>query len=685
MSHLSEYYLHCSVHRWHALHRLSRPLLIVALLLLSLGLTVTAYGAVPGFNPYDATQGSVWLQAAGQSHYEEALQLDTDVTFDVSGPIARAVVKQRFRNNETDWAEGLYVFPLPEGAAVDHFRLRIGDQVIEGQVKERIEAKRTYERAKSEGKRAGLMQQQRPNIFTTSLANIAPGEELLIEIEYQQSLEYRDGVYRLRFPLVVGPRFSKGAVAGDIGSDVTRYRVPRDHHDMINPVHIQVALDAGIPAERPESLYHPVQIKMFNDHQYLVSLDTGQVPADHDFELTWRPTLGQFPRPAVFQEQEDGSTYTLLTVFPPDLAALGQQLLPRDLVFVIDVSGSMEGASMDQAKRALNLALARLTPNDRFNVIWFNNRVGSLYPAVRLATGEAIRGARHYVGKLEADGGTEMLPAIVKALNVQPDPSRLRQVIFLTDGDVSDERALFDAITDHLGKTRLFTIGIGSAPNGYFMRKAARAGRGTFTYIGDSREVQQKMDHLLEKLEMPALVDIRLDMPDAYDEVFPDPIPDLYAGETVSMVLRSESPPVAATMSGFYGESPWEITLPLTEVEQSRGIRVAWAREKLDHLMEAHHDADDEGVRDTVRRDVIETAIEHHLMSPFTSFVAVDVTPARAGAVLRTHSVKSALPQGWTPVSIGLPQTATASLRHFMVGFMVLLIAIASAAWRKRS
>ena len=679
-------------------HCLARLLVIITLHAGFALHTGTARGAGQ-VSPYDSEHGSVWLRVDGSESYREALQLETDVGFQVSGLIARATVRQQFRNDSDTWAEGLYVFPLPDDAAVDHFRLRIGERVIEGQVMERAAAKKTYEQAKQAGKRTGLVEQQRPNVFTTSLANIAPGETLVVEIEYQQTLVYREGVYRLRFPMVVGPRYRSPPTKRPEGAGVPEADAPAVQTSTalpgidVSPVSIRIDLDAGMALADITSAYHAIDIEQQSGGAYSVRLADQQVPADRDFELAWRPVLDTQPRAVLFQEQMDGEAYAMLSVFPPDLLALGKINLPRDVIFVIDVSGSMHGASLEQARGALLLALARLPPQDRFNLIWFNNQSGALYPDAQPADYQNIQHAMRFVERLEADGGTEMLPALRRALDARQDPGRLRQVVFLTDGAVEDEAALFEVIRTRLGDTRLFTVGIGSAPNAYFMRKAARAGRGTFTFIGDGQEVQEKIEGLLRRLESPALVDIQVEVAGAAVEAFPDPVPDLYLGEPVSVLIRGHDPGAEVVIRGAYGKVPWERTVALREGREHDGIRVAWAREKIASLMEQRREAGDVAARDALQAGIVETALTHHLTSRFTSLVAVDVTPVRAGGLLQTHHKQANLPRGWHPgfannaatAHIGMPRTATSATLHMLLASLLLLLAGLGDAWWRRS
>ena len=657
-------------------------------------LTEYAYASMGEPEPIKSTRGSVWLLTDNGS-YVNALLMETDVKFDVSGVIARATVKQHFRNTGSVWAEGIYVFPLPENAAVDHFILHVGTRQIEGQIQERSLAKKTYQAAKNEGRQAGLVEQQRANVFTTSLANIAPGEEITVEIEYQQTLDYKDGSYRLRFPMVMGPRFNAINNSSDQhlnDTDVSTVIA----ETRVNPVYLHVSLDAGVPLEKLESTYHDIDIKQTDTHRYSIALVAEKVFADRDFELVWSPELSHQPQSLVFNEQHQGYEYVLLSLLPPRLDSLGQQLLPRDVVFILDVSGSMSGTSIEQARASLIQALDRLKPQESFNIIWFNDRTERLYPRTMPATDDNIRYASRIVGKLQADGGTVMQPALALALSDQPGPSRVRQIIFLTDGNVDNEQELFGLIKKHLGDNRLFTIGIGSAPNSYFMRKAARAGRGTFTHIGNIDEVQQKTNALLAKLEYPALVNIDMSIEGQEVEAFPDPISDLYLGEPLTVLIRGRQLGNIITLYGDFGESSWQQKIELVDGMDHPGISTAWARNKIESLLEQHHDSTTAEQRNELKNQIVQTSIDHHLVSRFASLVAVDVTPVNSSGLLYSEKLKTNLPHGWKTghnkqpatqqmlmAQLNLPQTSTAASLHLIIASMLFALAMVCYLLRK--
>jgi Ca-activated chloride channel family protein len=670
----------------------------LALLLgVAMGLLLTAAAvALPAqeqeMGPDRATSGRLLMRRSGEEPWVMAPTLATEVSFRVAGVVARASVRQRFRNATDEWVEGVYVFPLPETAAVDHLLMRVGDRTIEGQIREREQAKAEYQQARDEGRKATLVEQERPNIFTTSVANLGPGEELVVEIDFQQTLSFDEGEVRLRFPLVVGPRYIPGqeivagieglgwAVNTDAVPDASRITPPvlPPGEAPRNPVAIEVDLDAGFPVRQLVSRYHAVVSAPKGEGRYLVRLRDELSPADRDFELAWTPEPGTMPRGALFREERGGSTYALVTLFPPVGPEVEAARLPREVVYVIDASGSMNGLSIEQARKALLLAIDRLRPTDRFNVIQFNNDTESLWDETRPATPESRAEARGWVGRLQAQGGTEMAGALEAALVGSDDPPLVRQVVFLTDGSVGNEDHLFGIIRERLGDTRLFTVGIGSAPNGHFMTKAAEFGHGTFTYVGDVREVEEKMGRLFAVLESPVLTDVEIAWPAGVAvETWPSRLPDLYLGEPVVVSARLEGPADQVAIHGRRASGAWTTAMGLSEGRRGEGAAVLWARRKVESLLDSLHEGADP---DEVRKGVVALGLEHHLVTKHTSLVAVDVTPSRPGeAALQSGAVPTNLPSGWVYESVfgQLPQTATAAPLHTLVAVLSLLAAAA--------
>jgi Ca-activated chloride channel family protein len=661
----------------------------VSLALLCAALLIAS--AADAATPQTPSSGTLLLQGTGEP--VAAPLLATDVAIDVAGIVARTRVTQRFVNPSGDWREAVYVFPLPEDAAVDHLDIRIGTRRIVGVIRERGAARKAYEEAKQSGRKAALVDQERPNLFTTRAAAIGPGEEVEVSIEYQQALRFADGAFSLAFPLAITPRYIPGTPLAlpladggrlpdtDEVDDASRITPPVVHprHGKVNPVTLAVHVAAGVPLGRIESRHHAARVTEAPGYRYTVTLD-GPVPADRDFVLVWVPEAGSAPAAAVFGETHEGRGYALAMLIPtvPDVAL---PRVAREITFVVDTSGSMSGNSIVQAKAALMAALGRLQPGDRFNVIEFNSHARALFAAPLPVDPATLGRARSFVSALRADGGTEMREALVLALAPgEAPPGLVRQVVFLTDGAVGNEDALFALIRERLGTRRLFTVGIGSAPNGHFMRKAAQFGRGTHTSIGNVDEVQARMGELFRKLESPVLTDVAIDWP-AGTEAWPRVLPDLHAGEPLVAVAALPALDGEVVVRGRFAGRPWSARLPLAAAAGHEGVHGLWARAKIDALADAQvagANADD------VRAEIVRVALAHHLVSRYTSLVAVDATPTMPAGI---EAVRTALPgnlphgQEYEAIVGALPQTATPAARHLAMALLALAAALLTLGW----
>lgn len=648
----------------------------------------------------DVESGTLLLNSTEPGKYVPAPLLATDVQIDVTGLIARTRVTQHFVNPGDGWVEGKYVFPLPEDSAVDTLKMVIGERVIEGRIKEKEEARRVYEEARDSGQKASLVEQQRPNVFTNSVANIGPNETIIIQIEYQQTARRDGDAFSLRFPMVVAPRYIPQNVdpqlvdfqPGEGGWGTVIPQEPKDqleqppvqHPDRgaINPVSLSVTLDAGFPLGDVASSHHAITLTRDGDDARKVSLHLANdvVPANKDFELVWKPAGMKAPTAALFNERV-GDEYYLLVMLAPPSGDMLPEAKPREAILVIDNSGSMAGPSMAQAKESLLFALDRLTPRDTFNVIRFDHTMEMLFPSAVPAHGENLDVARKFVRSLNAEGGTEMLPALRAALrdrNVK-DGSRVRQIVFLTDGAISNETELFTEITSNLGRSRLFAVGIGSAPNSYFMTRAAEAGRGTFTHIGSEEQVTARMSELFEKLENPIMTNITATWPDGRTtESWPDPIPDLYKGEPIILSARMPQLSGTFTLKGEVAGKPWKVHMPVRAGETRPGIGKLWARRKIEQLEADARIAGDWNAND---EEILQVALEHHLVSRRTSLVAIDVTPSRPdGEKLTPKEMPVNLPDGWDYEKVFGPLTGQkASHASFAAGSTPLALAAAPA------
>lgn len=674
-------------------------LIVVGLFLLAQGIAVILVAFVallvsfePGWSatteqasllrPGDARSGTLLLKQDGAT--TEAIRLGIDVDVTVSGPTLRARVTQVFRNPTKDWGEATYVYPLPTDGAVDTLKMVVGDRIIVGDIKERQQARVIYEEARRAGQKAALTEQERPNIFTNSVANIGPGETVLVQIEYQEPVHQSGNEYSLRLPLVVGPRYNPapivqsadfrkdgsgwGATSSDPVPDRDRISpsvLDPAQNAPVNPTSITVRLKAGFALGEVRSHHHGVKIESPDNATRIVTLTEGAVPADRDFELTWKPAAEKAPSVGLFREHVGDADYLLAFVTPPSVDQATQKPLPREIVFVIDNSGSMGGTSIVQAKASLTYALSRLLPADRFNVIRFDDTMDMLFPASVPADAAHVDEATSFVSALQARGGTEMVPAMRAALTDKlGDTGMVRQVVFLTDGAIGNEQQLFETITAMRGRSRVFMVGIGSAPNTHLMTRAAELGRGAFTHIGSVEQVEGRMRGLFAKLENPAVTALTATFSEAKADVTPAIIPDVYRDEPLVLAAKLDKLAGSLEIRGRVGDRPWSVTLPLEHAAEGKGLSKLWAKRKI---------ADAEVAR-TLRamtpeesdKAILALALDHQIVTRLTSLVAVDKTPSRPdGEQLKLNELPINLPSGWDFEKVfGERQQVPAQLRE---------------------
>ena len=606
-----------------------------------------------------------------------ALELSTEVRTDVIGLLARTVVGQRFRNPTSDWVEGRYQFPLPDGTAVEALRIEIGDRRIEGEIRSRADARAQFERARRTGRTAGLVEQHRPSLFTSEVTNIGPGEDVVVEIEFGHRVEYRHGRFSLRLPMIVLPRYSNRGGPGETDPgpfDALRLpEAPRYAESPPHPLALTVDLHPGPELATLDSLHHDVDLVPGDDGGWTIELAEPRPVVDRDFELEW--TLMERDRltGALYLDEHRERTHALLMLVPPAGGMPVQRR--RELILVIDASGSMQGEAIDQARAALHTALERLQPGDRFNIIAFSTAATPLFDRPRPVGPGTLADGRAFIDGLVADGGTEMDAALRLALNDPPDDGGLRQVVFATDGAIAREQAVLDRVRTDLGDSRLFTIGIGHGVNMPFLRALARRGRGTHTRVDDPRRLARTLSELMEQLERPALERLSLDWPVA-DEAWPVLLPDLYAGEALMVVTRLDAPVDAlegrfvhlrGERAGRSVHQRWSLD-PLLVAD---GVAREWARRRVEGVLDfARDDPDAEGLR----AHALQTALDYQVLTPLTSLVAVDRTPRRsADAALESAETRHHRPHGRM---VALPQTATPATRSISAGLIAFALAI---------
>lgn len=614
--------------------------------------------------------------------FRQALPVDIEADIKVSGLIAYSEIKQVFINPHHIELEGIYQFPLPSDAAVNYMEIKIGDRVIEGTIKEKHEAKQIYAKAKRQGKKASLVEQQRPNLFTNKVANIPPFSQVVVTLRLITPIKFDQGEFSLSLPLAMTERYRPQEFASspaELDSTILPVFARSEIKAAQGKANINVKLDAGLPVTGIQSISHGIIIKTLNNEQskFQVTLDSKQSVADRQFVLNWRLPEQNVPAIASFTEQVGDEYFTLLTFFP----AQGQDevaVMPRDVVFVIDTSGSMQGDSLIQAKASLKHALTLLTKQDSFNIIEFNSHYTSLFRQNRMVSPESIADAQTFVERLQANGGTEMYQPLAQALMMQQSleqiQTAIKQIVFITDGAVSNEFELMQLLENKANNHRLFTVGIGRAPNGYFMRKAAQFGRGSYVFIHNSGDVLTKMSNLMEKISQPAVSNIELMFDQQVHqelEVFPKKLPDLYVGEPLQVAIKSKLPIASLQVIGEMSNKPWYQQLLVENADDSLGVSTMWARRKVESLLDGL--VLGEPV-EQVKQKVIKTSIAHQIISPYTSFVAVEKQPEPALIIAKNQPARLV-----EAMQVALPQTALGWKMQLIIGFGLLCLFYISA------
>jgi len=658
-------------------------------------LTAISSFAQSDLQPSQVGEGSLLYRSPVTGPYQQIPLTHTDVNLDVRGLVAAATVTQKFANNSNAPIEAVYIFPLPHDAAVYDMEIHIGNRVIRSVIKEREEAKRTYEAAKSQGKRASLVEEERPNIFTTSVANIMPGDHIEVQLRYVEPLSWEDGKMRLTFPMVVGPRYIPGTQAvGHSGTgwskdtdavpDASRI-TPLVNHPETRSGHdisLSVDLDPGFHSVSMKCVSHQLKVERANDGRQHVELAAEVTLPNRDFVLELQQTESKQPETALFLSPgKNGETHFLLAAYPPTVQTTQRQ--PVEMLYMIDISGSMAGTSIQQAREALLQALDRLSPNDRFGILAFNHSYKELSSEPMIASAANLQSARDYVKHLAAEGGTEMLPALMHLMQKPETPGYVRNIIVLTDGDLGNEEQIFSALRQNLGDARLFTVAIGSAPNTFLATKMAQFGRGTFTQIADITEIREQMGHLLDSIQSPVLTDVKLTFEGVnVSDIYPARPPDLFLRRPLLIYGRiTRGHKGLVHLAARDGNVPYEhtITFDTTKATFHPGITTMWARQRVEDLMDAWRKSD-ETSRNEIRKSIIDHAIQYRLVTKFTSLVAVEEVVANPGGENNTVPVATELPDGMQMDKVfGAPATGTADDFLQALGITLLLAGLVLA------
>jgi Ca-activated chloride channel family protein len=561
----------------------------------------------------------------GDDHWELPL-MDTSVDAEIAGFVADVEVHQVFSNPFSERIEATYLFPLPDNSAVDDMVMQIGDRRIVGEIHRRDEARAIYEQARDSGRTAALLDQERPNMFTQHVANIGPGEQIDITIHFVQSLKYDDGGYEWAFPMVVGPRYipAEGTGAANPREDAARLDAPYSRSTG-NAISLQVSLDAGVPIQGLRSPSHKLLVERIGESQATIAIDPRDRIPNKDFILRY-DVAGESPDAALITHRSGLGGYFMLMIQPQSEDALSDAVVtPKEMVFVVDTSCSMSGFPLDKARDAMRLAISEMNPSDRFTVLNFSEKVSKLSPQTLPNTSFNRRQGLRFVNQFRGSGGTEMLSGIKASLDLPADDDLLRTVLFLTDGYIGNEDAILAAIGERLGRSRLFSLGIGSSVNRYLLDRMAKMGRGQVQYLRPDEDASGAIEEFYDRIRNPVLTDIEVEWQGvSVEQVMPDPVPDLFAGQPIILVGRYDKPgrgsvTIRGRVRGQEVEQTIDVLLPRHQDENS-ALASLWARNVIADLESRQHGRPSRALVE----EITDLALEYRLMSKYTSFVAVE-------------------------------------------------------------
>ena len=560
----------------------------------------------------------------------------TAVTADIDGYVSSVNVRQTFENPFSEKIEAVYMFPLPEKSAVSEFLMIIGERRIRGILREKEEAEEIYAEARAQGYQASLLVQHRPNVFEQRVANIEPGNQIDIDIRYFHTLAYQDGWYSFVFPTVVGPRFNppgsidpiEAVARGQQTSDTAvTYLRPneRSGHD----ISISVEIDAGVEIEDMRST-HQIESSTTQPDTVEVSLASKATIPNRDFILEFR-VAGEQIRSNLLthRDPQSGEGYFTMMLYPPE-APDNLPRRPMEMVFVLDCSGSMNGRPLEQAKDAVSAALSHLEPQDTFQIIRFSSNASRLGTTPLPATPSNIAMARRYLDSLNGSGGTMMIEGIKAALDFPHDPARLRFVSFMTDGYIGNENEILGAVHERIGESRIFSFGVGASVNRFLLERMAQAGRGAVAWLGPQDSGSEIMSSFFARISKPAMTDLEIDWGGMrVSDVYPSRLQDLFVGRPIVLTGKFDGPLSPITVSGLAGGETRQFVVRPSADDTSPNLGRIWARLRIADLANRQNwQQDPYGELETA---ILQTALQHQLVSDYTAFVAVDASRTTAG------------------------------------------------------
>src|SRR6266496_2963874 len=656
--------LRCRRGPWSYLSASLLTILAWALLFIALSVRTFQPEAVFAASPGQSA-GSLEIIGKDGSQKGDCPLKHTEVRGAISGFLARVTVTQTFENSASNPIEAVYTFPLPQNAAVDDMTIQVGGRTIRSVIKKREEARAIYEKVKATGHTAALLDQERPNIFSQAVANIMPGEQVSVTISYAETLQYTDGAYEFVFPMVVGPRYVPGQATGkqaggwaadtnkvpDASRITPNVALPgtRAGHD----ISLELAIDAGVPIQELRSTSHQIDVERTAMGFAKVKLQNeGEIP-NKDFVLKY-DVAGEQISDAVLshwvpQGSADGGYFTL--ILQPPASVPESDVTSKELVFVLDTSGSMSGFPVEKGKELISRALDELYPGDTFNVITFSGDTQILFPEPVFPTAENIRLAKDLLSGRHGGGATEMMKAIRAALAPSDSQDHVRVVCFVTDGYVGNDMEIIGEVQKH-PNARVFAFGIGNSVNRFLIEGMAKAGRGDSEVVMLNDKADEAAHRLYERLRSPLLTDLSIDwrgLP--VTDVYPQRLPDLFDGKPLVVTGRYTTPikgniQLRGKRAGedFVREIPVALTSSGNQNDVLAGF---WARRRIDDIMSQDRAGAQAGnMKPEVQKEITQLGLDYRLMTQFTSFVAVEDRVVTKDGKPRRVEVPVEMPEG---------------------------------------
>lgn len=590
----------------------------------------------------------------GESSVETFPLASTDIAAIVNGTIAKVTITQTYKNNGTVPINGTYVFPLSTRAAVHAMTMRIGDNVVTAKVKEKTIAKQEFEKAKEEGKSATLLEQQRPNVFTMNVSNIMPGDIVRVELQYTEFLTPEAGTYEFVFPTVVGPRYSNQSESA-VGESDKFVKSPYLHKDAQSQAtfSFNAILSTGIPIDEVACTTHKVILSWDSDVRVNVNLDNSELNGGiRDLILRYRLRGKEIQSGLLLYEDKDEKFFQI-TVQPPERVSTAA-VLPREYVFVVDVSGSMNGFPLDVSKQLLRDLISHLKPEDLINVVLFAGTSNILSENSIPATQDNLDKAINFIDQTDGGGGTELAAGLERAYVLPTSKRYSRNLIVVTDGFISAEREAFSLVRKKLGDANVFAFGIGSSVNRYLIEGLAKAGLGEPFIVTESGEAQQVASQFREYITSPLLTDIKVagEGVTIYD-VQPQNIPDLLADRPIVIFGKYKGTSQGSfIITGRGGNGNFRKEFSLENVAPSVdccALRYLWARTAITNSNDYAESADsEESVREITR-----LGLTYNLLTQYTSFIAVLEEVRNPDGTAKDVSQPLPLPQGVSEMAIG--------------------------------